>query len=60
MYTRIKSRNGSKLLDQADSVFGSGQESKTVDEAQLKDLQAKLGEPELERPRLGGLAPSSS
>jgi hypothetical protein len=44
MYTRIKSRNGSKLLDQADSVFGSGQESKTVDEAQLKDLQAKLGE----------------
>jgi len=36
------------LLDQADSVFGSSQESKTADEAQLKDLHAKIGELALE------------
>jgi transposase len=36
------------LLDQADTVFGSGQERKTADEAQLKDLHAKIGELALE------------
>ena len=37
-----------QLLDQADSVFGSSQERKTADEAQLKDLHAKIGELALE------------
>ena len=37
-----------QLLDQADTVFGSTQERKTVDEAQLKDLHAKIGELALE------------
>ena len=37
-----------QLLDQADSVFGSSQERKTADEAQLKGLHAKIGELALE------------
>lgn len=37
-----------QLLDQADTVFGSTQERKTADEAQLKDLHAKIGELALE------------
>jgi transposase-like protein len=37
-----------QLLDQADTVFGSSQERKTADEAQLKDLHAKMGELALE------------
>lgn len=37
-----------QLLDQADSVFGSRQESKATSEAQLKDLHAKIGELALE------------
>ncbi len=32
-----------QLLDQADTVFGSSQERKTADDAQLKDLHAKIG-----------------
>jgi hypothetical protein len=36
------------LLDQADTVFGSGQEHKTADEAHLKDLHAKIGDLALE------------
>ena len=36
------------MLEQADSVFGSSQESKKADEAQLKDLHAKIGELALE------------
>ena len=32
-----------QLLEQADSVFGSSQEHKKADEAQLKDLHAKIG-----------------
>jgi putative transposase len=36
------------LLDQADTVFGSGQEHNTADEAHLKDLHAKIGELALE------------
>jgi transposase-like protein len=32
-----------QLLDHADTVFGSGQEHKTADEAHLKDLHAKIG-----------------
>jgi transposase-like protein len=37
-----------QLLDQADSVFGTNQERKTADAAQLKDLHAKIGELALE------------
>ena len=37
-----------QLLDQADTVFGSSQERKTADDAQLKDLHAKIGELALE------------
>jgi len=37
-----------QLLDQADIVFGSNLEHKTADEAQLKDLHAKIGELALE------------
>ena len=37
-----------QLLDQADTVFGSSQDRKTADEAQLKDLHAKIGELALE------------
>ncbi len=37
-----------QLLDQADSVFGSGHEQKAADEAHLKDLHAKIGELALE------------
>ena len=37
-----------QLLDQADTVFGSGQERKTADETHLKDLHAKIGELALE------------
>jgi transposase len=37
-----------QLLEQADSVFGSSQEHKKADEAQLKDLHAKIGELALE------------
>ena len=37
-----------QLLDQADTVFGRGQERKTTDEAHLKDLYAKIGELALE------------
>jgi transposase len=37
-----------QLLDQADSVFDTSQERKTADEAQLKDLHAKIGELALE------------
>jgi len=33
-----------QLLEQADTVFGSSQERKTADEAQLKDLHAKIRE----------------
>jgi putative transposase len=36
------------LLDQADTVFGSGQEHRAADEANLKDLHAKIGELALE------------
>ena len=36
------------MLDQADTVFGSSQERKTADDAQLKDLHAKIGELALE------------
>ena len=32
-----------QLLDQADTLFGSGQEHKTADEAHPKDLHAKIG-----------------
>ncbi|MFP6803628.1 MAG: transposase [Pseudomonadales bacterium] len=32
-----------QLRDHADTVFGSGQEHKTADEAHLKDLHAKIG-----------------
>ena len=37
-----------QLLEQADTVFGSSQQSKLADEAQLKDLHAKIGELALE------------
>jgi len=37
-----------QLLEQAETVFGSAQERKTADEAQLKDLHAKIGELALE------------
>ena len=37
-----------QLLEQADAVFGSSQERKTADEAQLKELHAKIGELALE------------
>ncbi len=37
-----------QLLDQADSLFGSTQARKTADEAQSKDLHAKIGELALE------------
>ena len=37
-----------QLLDQADTVFGSNQDRKVADEAQLKDLHAKIGELALE------------
>jgi transposase-like protein len=37
-----------QLLEQADSVFGSAQEHKSADEAQLKELHAKIGELTLE------------
>ncbi len=37
-----------QLLAQADTVFGSTQEHKTADAAQLKDLHAKIGELALE------------
>jgi transposase len=37
-----------QLLDQADTVFGSGQDRKIADDAQLKDLHAKIGELALE------------
>ena len=37
-----------QLLEQADSVFGGSQERKAADEAQLKDLHAKIGELALE------------
>jgi transposase len=37
-----------QLLEQADSVFGSASESKAADEAQIKDLHAKIGELTLE------------
>ena len=33
-----------QLLEQADTVFGSGQAHKTADEMQLKDLHAKIGQ----------------
>jgi len=33
-----------QLLEQADTVFGSSQERKTADEAQLKDVHAKIRE----------------
>ena len=32
-----------QLFDQADTVFGTSQERKTADDAQLKDLHAKIG-----------------
>ena len=35
-------------LDQADTVLGTSQERKTADDAQLKDLHAKIGELVLE------------
>jgi len=41
-----------QLLDQAASVFGSTQEQKKVDESQLKDLHAKIGELALENESL--------
>jgi len=37
-----------QLLEQANTVFGSSQESKQADESQLKDLHAKIGELALE------------
>jgi transposase-like protein len=37
-----------QLLEQADSVFGSSQERKNMDEAHLKELHAKIGELTLE------------
>ena len=37
-----------QLLDGADSVFGSSQESKNATEFQLKELHAKIGELTLE------------
>jgi len=37
-----------QLLEQADSVFGSSHEKKKTDDAQLKDLHAKIGELTLE------------
>ena len=37
-----------QLLEQAESVFGSRQAHKAADEAQLKDLHAKIGELALE------------
>jgi len=37
-----------QLLDQADTVFGSHQDHKAGDAAQLKDLHAKIGELALE------------
>lgn len=37
-----------QLLEQADTVFGSGQERKAADGSQLKDLHAKIGELTLE------------
>jgi len=37
-----------QLLEQADTVFGTTQERKAADEAQLKDLHAKIGELTLE------------
>jgi transposase-like protein len=37
-----------QLLEQADTVFGSTQEHKAADAAQLKDLHAKIGELALE------------
>lgn len=33
-----------QLLDQADTVFGSGQDRKAADETLLKELHAKIGE----------------
>tara|TARA_B110000285_G_C15127815_1_gene621430 strand:+ start:2787 stop:2927 length:141 start_codon:yes stop_codon:yes gene_type:complete len=41
------------LLDQADTVFGSGQDRKTADEAHLKDLHGKIGEQALENDIFG-------
>jgi transposase len=38
-----------QLLEQADTVFGSAQEHKAADAAQLKDLHAKIGELALKR-----------
>jgi transposase len=37
-----------QLLEQAGSVFGSSKERKKADDAQLKDLHAKIGELALE------------
>ncbi len=37
-----------QLLKQADSVFGSSQESQSADESHLKDLHAKIGKLALE------------
>jgi len=37
-----------QLLEQADTVFGSGQDQKAANESQLKDLHAKIGELALE------------
>ncbi len=37
-----------QLLAQADTVFGSAQEHRAADAAQLKDLHAKIGELALE------------
>ena len=37
-----------QLLEQADTVFGSSHDQKRADEAQLKDLHAKIGELTLE------------
>jgi transposase len=37
-----------KLLDQADTVFGSGHERKAADDSHLKDLHARIGELALE------------
>ena len=37
-----------QLLEQADSVFGSTQDQKVVDEAERKELHAKIGQLTLE------------
>ena len=37
-----------QLLEQADTVFGSGHDRKASDESHLKDLHAKIGELALE------------